>query len=165
MTADEPGGVARSAGRSAVDDHIARSLTASRRGTRLPARGLPVAHLVRPARNASLHLVVTTVDGRGRLADRSPLRMLGWTAGQPVAVSLAVSALVIVVRAGGSQAITGQGHLRLPVAIRRVCRLETGDRVLVVACPQQGLLAVYPMATVEEMFLAYHAGVRDEPVR
>ncbi|NJC83112.1 hypothetical protein [Planosporangium mesophilum] len=59
-------------------------------------------------------------------------------------------------------AITAQGHLRLPVAVRRVCRLHDGDRLLVAACPDPGILVAYPMAELDAMVLAYHATRRGE---
>lgn len=166
MSAGKRDATTRSAGRDAVEDHIVAALTNRRQGAQALARGLPLARLMAPERNGTLHVVVTTtIDGRGRVADRSPLRLLGWGANHPVAVSLAQCAPVIIVRPGGSQTISGQGHLRLPLAIRRVCRLEARDRLLVVAFPRRGLLAAYPMATVDVMLLAYHASPTGEPVR
>jgi hypothetical protein len=105
---------------------------------------------------------VTTIDGRGRLADRSPLQVLQWRSGLRVAVSVVSGAIVIVSQRDGAHAITRQGHLRLPVAVRRVCRLEAGNRLLLVACADRNLLMAYTMCALEAMVFAYHAALSGE---
>ncbi len=151
-----------------VDDHMVPAVSAlpsRRRAPRPPTRGLPLPCLYSPARRSSLYYVVTSIDNRGRVADRSAVRVLEWTAGQSLAMSVTSSALVIVAHPEEPQTITDQGHLRVPAAVRRVYRLESGDRLLLAACPQRGVLVAYSMATVDAMLLAYHATLPDEGVR
>lgn len=72
-------------------------------------RGLPVPVMGRPMPAGTGLFVSTTVDIHGRLADRSPLRRLGWTAGSPVSFRV-VEGLVVIVTSvfGGSGSVTGQ---------------------------------------------------------
>lgn len=102
----------------------------------------------------SLYCVVTPIDDRGRLADRSPIHAVGWSPGQPVTISVTHQTIVIV-RPGGPELITRQGHLRLPARIRHMCRMTAGDRVLVVVA-SSGLIVVYPMAPFGVILLQHH---------
>jgi len=119
--------------------------------------GLPVARLEgkrRPARYR--YFVATTVDSRGRLADRAPVKALGWTPGMSVTISVDPTTAVIVVRRSGPSAITRQGHVRLPAPVRRRCYLSAGQRLLVVAVPEHDLLLLYTAIAVEQMLSDYH---------
>jgi len=104
-----------------------------------------------------MYYVVTTIDSRGRLADRSPLRILRWQPSSRVDMAIVNDSVIIVARRDGSHELTRQGHLRLPVPIRRLCRLNPGDRMLLAACPDRSLLVAYTMAAVDAMILGYHA--------
>ena len=57
---------------------------------------------------------------------------------------------------GAREAVTGHGHLRLPASVQRACRLQPGDRLLVAAHPDAGLLAAYTPSALDQMVLAYH---------
>jgi hypothetical protein len=118
--------------------------------------GLPVARLRSPARETKAHYVVTSVDLHGRLGDRSPVRLMGWEPGHPVAVTLAAGVVMIASRPGAREAVTGHGHLRLPAPVRRACRLQPGDRLLVAAHPDADLLVAYTPSALDQMILAYH---------
>jgi hypothetical protein len=119
--------------------------------------GLPLPRLASPGSGSATYCVVTTIDGRGRLADRSPLRILQWRPGRRVDMSLAQGAVIVLARRTGDHAVTRQGYLRLPVPIRRLSRLNSGDRMLLAAFADRGLLVAYTMPTVNAMILAYHA--------
>jgi hypothetical protein len=99
-----------------------------------------------------LHCVVTPIDARGRLADSSPARILGWAPGHPISITVIPQdgGQIIDVRPGGPNAITRQGHLRIPAYVRRLCRITTGDRLLVAATPGHGL-TVYTMDLLSEI--------------
>jgi hypothetical protein len=128
------------------------------------AHGLPVARLVVPQRRTSAHYVITSVDVWGRLADRSALQVLRWRPGLHLVVSV-VRRQVIVISpqdSGRTNVITRQGHLRLPVAVRQVCRLRAGDRLLLMTWPNRGLLVAYTMAAVDAMVLAFHSHLADQ---
>jgi hypothetical protein len=118
--------------------------------------GLPLPRLASQRSGSATYYVVTTIDSRGRLADRSPLRILQWRPGRRVDMSTAHGAVIVLARRTGDDAVTRQGHLRLPVPIRRLSRLNSGDRMLVAAFADRGLLVAYTMPTVNAMILAYH---------
>ena len=77
--------------------------------------------------------------------------------GQPVTYATDIDAGVLLVRRGGTHAITGQGHLHLPARIHRSLRLAAGQRLLIAAIPDHDLLIAYTMAAVDAMVLAFHA--------
>jgi bifunctional DNA-binding transcriptional regulator/antitoxin component of YhaV-PrlF toxin-antitoxin module len=62
--------------------------------------------------------------------------------------------VILVAAASSATSITAQGHLRLPLAVRRRCRISAGTRLLVVARPDSGTLVVCTMSAVHEMVLA-----------
>jgi hypothetical protein len=99
-----------------------------------------------------LHCVVTPIDARGRLADSSPARILGWPPGHPISIAAIPhdGRQIIRVRPGGPNAVTRQGHLRIPAYVRHLCLIATGDRLLVAAEPGHGL-TVYTMNLLSEI--------------
>jgi hypothetical protein len=125
-----------------------------------PRLGLPVPRLATPPSRDSTYHTVTAIDVWGRLADRSPLQRLHWQPGLPLAVSITQGAILVIPHHDGRHTVTSQGHLRLPAAVRRVCRLEAGDRLLLAACPARNFLVAYPMFVVDAMLLAHHAHLR-----
>lgn len=118
--------------------------------------GLPLAPLSEPTPRPTQYFTVTPIDARGRLADRSPIRALGWQPSQPITITVIRHAIVVTAHAAGAESITRQGHLRLPAGIRHACRLNAGDRLLVAAGPTAGLLAAYTMALLESILLEHH---------
>jgi hypothetical protein len=125
-----------------------------------PARGLPVPALAMPpARSSNVYYVVTTVDGRGRLADRSPLRELCWNPGRPIEVVVFPGGLLAAAQPNGTLAVTKDGHLRLPADLRRSLRLQAGDRLLVAAEAGRGLLVAYTMPTVDALVASHWRAV------
>jgi hypothetical protein len=79
---------------------------------------------------------------------------LQWQPGQPVTVTLVQSAVVVRPSPTGRHRITGQGHLRLPAAIRHRTRLAAGDRLLIAACPDRNIVIAYPMAVLDATFFS-----------
>jgi hypothetical protein len=127
-----------------------------------PPRALPLATLVERAPRTGAFHAVTTIDSRGRLADRSPLRALGWPPLSRVSINSINGELIVVRRCDGPDSVTSQGHLRLPARVRHVCRLERGERLLVAAFPACDLLTVYTGSALDAMLRAYHRALLDE---
>jgi bifunctional DNA-binding transcriptional regulator/antitoxin component of YhaV-PrlF toxin-antitoxin module len=127
-------------------------------------QALPLVTLLNLTSNGSMYCCVTTVDDRGRLADRTPLRVLGWEPSTPTTIAMIPSVGIIVVRLDGPDAITRQGHLRLPANIRHGCRLAGGERLLVMVHPDQDVLVAYTPTAVDRMVSAYHANMLTEDV-
>jgi len=121
-------------------------------------RRVPVPR-VAAARERSSVYGLAVVNDRGRIAARPLVQALGW---EPrVGLSIREQAGLVVVAAdpdGGSR-LTGEGHVRPPVTIRRWCGLEPGCRVLLVAEADLGWLVVYPMAALDAMVNRHHAQV------
>lgn len=118
--------------------------------------GLPMAQLLDAGRASSAYYALTVVDARGRLADRSALRALGWEPRHRITLGLRPGVVLVQSHPDGAQMITGQGHLRFPVTVRRGCGLAAGDHLLLAAHPKQELLVAYTMATLDRMILDYH---------
>lgn len=96
---------------------------------------------------------MTTSDRAGRLADRSSVRCMGWAPHTFVSFDLRGDMIVVVPATSSPSSITTQGHLRLPVAIRRRSRINAGSRLLVVAWPRRGTLVLCTSHYVENMLL------------
>jgi len=62
--------------------------------------------------------------------------------------------VILVVAAGDVPSITRQGHLRLPLAVRRRRRIDAGSSLVVVAWPRDGILALCSPSITGEMILA-----------
>lgn len=147
--------VTRSSG--SLVQHVASALVSAEAPICTADVGLPLAPLPTPTPMPSLYYTVTPVDTRGRLADRSPIRALGWRPEQPITITVIQQAIVVTAQAGGADSVTRQGHLRLPARIRHACRLSSGDRLLVAAAPTPGVLVVYTVALLESILLEHHA--------
>lgn len=152
--------MSRAAHEVTFGDRLLMALTTGTAPTALEA-GLPLPKLVEPSEKSATHYVITTVDARGRLADRSPLRLLVWMPRLQVSISVAAGVIVVSPQPDGAHTITSQGYLRLPASVRHQICLGVGDRVLVAACPDRGLLVAYPMPIVDTMILTYHRSRRD----
>jgi hypothetical protein len=95
-------------------------------------RSLPLPSLI-TRRTTAIVYGLSALDDRGRLADRTVMQALGWSAGLGLDISETNGRLVICPREHGAFPVTDQGHLRIPAALRHRCGLEPGDRVLLAA--------------------------------
>ncbi|MBB5908258.1 hypothetical protein [Actinoalloteichus hymeniacidonis] len=96
------------------------------------------------------------VDSRGRVADRSVLRALGWVAGTRIELCARDGLVVVERSASAVLLITVQGHLRLPAVIRHRVGLVAGDRVLLAADPVGDRLIVYPPSVLDDLLVVPH---------
>ena len=119
-------------------------------------RPLPLTALVEKRAGAAVY-GMSTVDPGGRVADRAIMAALGWAAGERLDVRAAGGLIAVVADARGVVRISSQRFLHLPVAVRRWCRLAAGDRVLLAAYSQAGLLVVHPPAVLDAMVDRIHA--------
>jgi hypothetical protein len=104
---------------------------------------------------------LAAVDCRGRVADHAVVTALGWVPGTRLNIRESGGLLVIRTDAHGVFSVTNQGHLRLPAPVRHCCGLVPGDRVLLAADPQRGLLIVHPPAALDDLLTQRHAGLWD----
>lgn len=105
---------------------------------------------------------MTSIDVHGRLSDRSPLQIMGWGPGQPIAITPAAGVITVAHCPDAGEAITRQGHLRLPASVRHALRLQPGDRLLVAARPDIDLLVAYPTSALDQVLLSYHSAHQPE---
>lgn len=139
-----------------LGDAVVSAIIPARRGPTPLTPGLPIAQLAVPEREESAHYALTAMDARGRLAGRSAMRVLNWRPGQPITVTITQRALLVVPQAEGPEAITQQGHLRIPKGIRHWFDLKPGDRMLLAAFPDYDLLIAYTFAALDTMIHQYH---------
>lgn len=122
------------------------------------ARPLPIPLMpVRSTPESVYGLAV--IDCHGRTADRIVLHALGWCPGRPVALSIVGGSVLAVPDDVADVAVSVDGHLRLPVGLRRRCGLSTGDRVLLVADPSAGRLFIHPPAVLDAALGAHHTAL------
>lgn len=98
------------------------------------------------------------MDSRRRIiSDRVIAEVLGWTPGTTLTAA-PTEDHVLVVRPdpSGDMQVTPSGHLRLPAAIRHRCHLRAGDRVLLVADPDDGELRLYPPIVLDDL-IGHHS--------
>jgi hypothetical protein len=123
-----------------------------------PHHHLPVPDLARQRTRSALY-GLASLDHNGRIADNNLLRALGWDAATRLDIREQGGLLLVAASRQGVFSLTGRGHLCLPVTVRRWCGLGTGDRVLLVAEPDQGLLVVHPPAALDAMVSWLHTSV------
>ncbi|MBE9376442.1 AbrB/MazE/SpoVT family DNA-binding domain-containing protein [Saccharopolyspora sp. HNM0983] len=101
---------------------------------------------------------IAAVDERGRIAETAITSAVGWQPGERLRLE-PLSTTTVAVRAdpSGLFPLTRRGHLPLPAPVRRWCGLAPGDRVLLAASREEGLVLVHTMAALEAMVTAFHA--------
>jgi hypothetical protein len=120
-----------------------------------PRRDLPLVELPDTSEVDAVYCAVSPVDVHGRFADRTPLKVLGWGPETAITIGVDRSAGIVVVRRGGPDAVTKQGHLRLPVRARRAGRIPDGARLLLMARPADQTLVIYTPRALDAMASAY----------
>ena len=99
------------------------------------------------------------VNDRGRIAAQCLVQALGWQPGTLLSIRERAGLVVVTADAGGGSRLTSDGHVRLPVTIRRWCGLDADCRVLLAADPAEGRLVVHPAAALDAMVSRHHADV------
>lgn len=126
-----------------------------------PTRPLPVPTLPTRSTTATVY-GLAVIDCHGRAADRAVLNALGWSPGRPLRLSVIGGSILAVPDARGEVSVSTDGHVRLPVGLRRRCGLRTGDRVLLVADPPAGRLLLHPATALDELLTARHTAILEE---
>jgi hypothetical protein len=102
---------------------------------------------------------VSAVDKSGRVADRSIVRVLGWSPGTRLDIREHVGVIVVASATDGVHRIDDRGYLHLPLTVRRWCGVTTGGRVLLAADRAAGLLIGYPVAVLDTVLAHLQAPV------
>lgn len=119
----------------------------------------PVPELAALPRPGSMVCRIASVDARGRVAEQSVVRALGWVEGQRLDIRVASGVIVVRADVAGVFALARRRHVPIPAAVRRWCALVAGDRVLLAVEEKQGVLLVHTMAALETMLRTQHAVV------
>jgi hypothetical protein len=135
------------------------SVLTGREAARPSVLGLPLAMgLATLDRSVAAHYAITPMEVRGRLGDRSPVRVLDWRPGLRVSISPMAGVILIRPDATCTDAIGPLGYVRLTSRVRYACHLNAGDRLLMVARPDLDVLLIYTMASLDAMILADATG-------
>ncbi|MFI5898367.1 hypothetical protein ACIA5D_50670 [Actinoplanes sp. NPDC051513] len=100
---------------------------------------------------------LSTLGAGGRIADGVIMAALGWAPGGRLDIRVSRGLIAIFRDERGVFRLTGRSFLHLPVAARRWCELSPGDRVLLAAYPEGGLLVVHPPAALDAVVDRVHA--------
>jgi AbrB family looped-hinge helix DNA binding protein len=98
---------------------------------------------------------IARVGASGRICERAVITALGWAGGYRL--TLTADAGVVTARRdlGGMVTLPASGYITIPAALRRRCGLGAGDQVLLAALPDQGSLAAYSLAVVDQAIRAH----------
>ncbi|WFE52964.1 AbrB/MazE/SpoVT family DNA-binding domain-containing protein [Micromonospora sp. WMMD1155] len=134
----------------------ARSQGTDRRlGAALRRPPLPLPDLPTPRAGSTVY-GLAAIDVSGRIADRMIVRALGWACGTRLHIHESAGLIVVRLDPQGVFTLTGQGHLHLPAAVRKWCGLKPGDRLLLAADPDGGVLVVHPPAALDAVVAQIH---------
>lgn len=127
---------------------------------RMRHQGLPLSRLIGNVERSSIFYCVTPIDNRGRLADRSPLRIMQWLPMQPIDYTVNSESVTVTESGSGRWAINGQGHLCLPSGIRFTMGVRPVDRLLIAADLQGARLHLFTMDRLDRA-LGIHRPLRN----
>ena len=84
---------------------------------------------------------------------------VGWWSGQRLSVGVVAGSVVVRPDPAGVFRLARREYLPLPSTARRWTRLEPGQRVLLTADPDQSVVVVSTLASLERMLSEHHAAV------
>jgi hypothetical protein len=122
-----------------------------------PASPLPLTDLGRLPRDASMLYDIGRVDGSGRIASNDIVNALNWTSGSKLDVILTPQSIVLRSAPDGLFSVPHRPCIVIPSHARRPHGINPGDRVLIAAAPEHGLVIVYPLSALDEMISRYHS--------
>lgn len=96
------------------------------------------------------------LDAGGRITDQTTLTSMRWSPGSRIRFAIRDALIIATLDPTDQRELGEHGLLRLPVAIRRACRLQPGDRILLAALPTRQRLIIHPPATLATLTAAAH---------
>jgi|SRR2546430_1461073 len=155
--------VAKSRHSGRVEERLIGALIPVPTGHRVPPEPAPLPALPvrRPVAVGGDGLVETArVDRSGRVPAAAALRVLGWRPGQRVDVAVVGEVIVVAAAVAGLYRVDGRNQVGLPVAARRMCGIDSGPPVFVVAWPVPGLLVVHAAAMVARLLAQWYTDMK-----
>jgi bifunctional DNA-binding transcriptional regulator/antitoxin component of YhaV-PrlF toxin-antitoxin module len=117
---------------------------------------LPLPAAPSPLLSCSTIVGVATPDVRGRLAEATVVRALGWDVGTRLDIRVRAGLVLITADPHAVFRVTQPGQVRIPAGARDWCDLTAGHRVLLIADLDAGLLVVHPPAALTAMISQFH---------
>ncbi|HEX6342393.1 hypothetical protein [Umezawaea sp.] len=117
---------------------------------------LPLLDLGALSRDGSMVYGIATLDGGGRASERLITRLLGWQPGQSLDFARVADVIVARRHPSGAFRVPGNTLVTIPAAMRHWCGLSPGDRVLLAAAPEQGVLLIHTMAALDRMVVRHN---------
>ncbi len=154
FNAAPPTGRARTAAQDIV---AALALPASCPALSEPVRLLPLTGLHRLPRDTSMLYDIGCVDASGRVANRDIVAALRWQPGDKLEIILTSGTIVIRASSDGLFSVLQKSRIIIPITARRRHAIGPGDRVLLAAAPDYGVVIVYQLSTLDEMVTRYHS--------
>jgi bifunctional DNA-binding transcriptional regulator/antitoxin component of YhaV-PrlF toxin-antitoxin module len=102
---------------------------------------------------------IARVDASGRIENRDIIKTLGWQARDKLEMILTQGAIIIRQASDGCFSIPQRPRIIIPPTARKRHVIRPGDRVLVAAAPDYGILIVYPVPTLNEIIARYHSAM------
>ncbi|WP_433680354.1 hypothetical protein [Nocardia sp. CA-119907] len=96
-----------------------------------------------------------TIGTAGRIHDRAVLDALDWTSGTRLGIRCYYDCILLVHHTDLGTAHVTSAYFRIPFRQRRQADLDIGDKVLLVAHPDQQQLAIYPPQVLHAFFGNY----------
>ncbi len=118
---------------------------------------LPLLDLGALVRDGSMVYGIATLDGGGRVSERLITRLMGWQPGQSLDFARMADVIVARRHPSGAFRVPGNTLVTIPAALRHWCGLSPGDRVLLAAAPEQGVLLIHTMAALDRMVVRHNA--------
>lgn len=115
-----------------------------------------------PARypQTGLDLGIAAVNASGRVREQQLiLKTLGWRAGDRTSSHVIADGIVIRREHDGHQLIDPRNQLLIPAGLRTLYRIGAGDRIVLVAIPEQEVLIVHPTAFVAGLLAEHYASL------
>ena len=121
--------------------------------------GLPLPRLATLPHERPMLYGMATLDRGGRIGDRRIMRALGWRPDEHLDVTLVDEVMLIRPHHDGRFRVPPGLLAVIPAPVRHWCALSPGDRVLLAADLERGVLVVHTTTTLDRLVLAHHATV------
>jgi hypothetical protein len=125
-------------------------------GTPMLLTPLPAPQLPTEGDPDSFRLDMARPDTSGRLSVRYLLRVLGWSPGDRVDLTVMGDAVVVVRSPTGQIAIGTRGDLMIPAAVRALAGMDSDHQLVLIAAPMQNTLVVHRERLVAGLIVKHY---------